>query len=160
MLPLRALQFIREYSKPMTRPDWRTFKRSISWSIYMNEIDALYKFKRACALFKLVHANMHLHIDMRLYDMTQEELDAFINYRDHKNNEILYKFLYIIIYSGTLYASYRAGYEIINLRSNFINNRYTNNVLLDNFIYVNIYLGCLYTAYQIGDKLGQMIDSF
>ena len=126
----------------------------------MNEIDALYKFKRTCALFKLVHTNMHLHIDMRLYDMTQEELDAFINYRDHKNNEILYKFLYIIIYGGTLYASYRAGYEIINLRSNFINNRYTNNVLLDNFIYVNIYLGCLYTAYQVGDKLGQMIDSF
>jgi len=101
---------------------------------------------------------MHLNIDMRLYDMTQEELDAFINYRDH--NPFLYKFLYIIIYGGTLYASYRAGCEIINLRSYFINNRYTNNVLLDNFIYVNIYLGCIYTAYQIGYTLGQIIDSF
>ncbi len=158
MLPFRALQLIREYSNPLTRPDWRTFDHPIRGSIYMNEIDSLYKFKRTCSLFKLVHKNMHLNIDMRLYDMTQEELDAFINYRDH--NPILYKFFYIIIYGGTLYASYRAGCEIINLRSYFINNSYTNNVLLDNFIYVNIYLGCIYTAYQIGYTLGQIIDSF
>lgn len=157
ILPLRSLLLIGEYSKPLTRPDWRTFERPITGSIYINEIDALYKFKRTCALFKLVHRNMHVSIDMCLYYMTQEELDAFINYRYH--NVILYKCLYIIIYGGTLYAAYRSGYEIINLRGYFINNCYTNSVLLDNFIYVNIYLGCLYTAYQIGDKLGQLVDS-
>ncbi len=45
-LPVRALQFIREYSKPVTRPDWRHSKPIIStcelYSIYyiiFNNID-------------------------------------------------------------------------------------------------------------------------
>ena len=72
MLPLRALRLISEYSKPITRDDWRTFERAITSNVFIDEIDTLYNFEKNCALFKLVHTNMHLNIDMCLYYMTQE----------------------------------------------------------------------------------------
>ena len=44
-LPCRALQLISEYSKPLTRGNWRTFERVITKDKYIIEIDKLYKFK-------------------------------------------------------------------------------------------------------------------
>ena len=81
ILPINALKLISEYSKPLTRGDWRTFERVITKDKYIIEIDKLYKFKNTSRLYKLVHTNMHLNIDMCLYYMTQEELDNFINYK-------------------------------------------------------------------------------
>ena len=43
MLPINALQLISEYSKPITRGDWRTFTR-ITKDKYIIEIDKLYKY--------------------------------------------------------------------------------------------------------------------
>ena len=40
-LPTRALQLIREYSKPITRGDWRTFPRILN-KIYLKYMDQLY----------------------------------------------------------------------------------------------------------------------
>ena len=51
-LPCRALHLIREYSKPLTRPDWRTFERSITSNIFIHEIDTLLNFKNIINLFK------------------------------------------------------------------------------------------------------------
>ena len=38
VVPLRALQLIHEYSKPITRSDWRTFERTINPEVFINEI--------------------------------------------------------------------------------------------------------------------------
>ena len=149
-LPCRALHLIREYSKPLTRPDWRTFERSITSNIFIHEIDTLYRLKRTCALFKLVHTNTHMNIDMSLYE---EELDAFINYKD---NKCLYT---IIIYLGNVCLSGYIGILLARLRFYFINQP-TNNLIIDNCIYLNIWVGTLYLVYQIGYKMGEKIETF
>lgn len=38
LLPFNILYLIREYSKPLTRPDWKTFKRSINVNLFIEEI--------------------------------------------------------------------------------------------------------------------------
>ena len=38
MLPSRALQIINEYVKPITRPDWRTFERSITHEVFISQL--------------------------------------------------------------------------------------------------------------------------
>jgi hypothetical protein len=175
MLPLRALVLIGEYSKPITRCDWRTFERSIPTNVFINEIDTLYEFDDN-DLFKLVHTNMHFHIDKCLYGMTHKELDAFINYHHDTNNTNLNlnlnlssslkinanTYLYITTYVVTLCMSGYIGFELKNLRWYFINNLddtiIINNVMLDNYIYVNIFFGTLYLLYHIGGILGSLIS--
>lgn len=68
MLPSRALQLISEYSKPITRSDWRTFPR-ITMKTYIKDKDKLYKFTTR-SLYKLVHRNMY----ERLYKMSKDDL--------------------------------------------------------------------------------------
>jgi hypothetical protein len=164
MLPSRAIKLIGEYSKPLTRPDWITFPRMITNTVFINEIDTLYNFEKNCELFKLVHTNMHLHIDLCLYDMTQEELDAFINYQEDTNNvslslkENLNTYLYITTYVVSVCMSGYIGFELKNLRLYFINYQDDiNNVILDNYIYVNIFFGTLYIVYHVGCKLESLI---
>jgi hypothetical protein len=149
-LPCRALQLIGEYSKPITRGDWRTFTR-ITKDKYIIEIDKLYKFKNTSRLYKLVHTNMHLNIDMCLYDMTQEELDIFINYKDDNTNIAHYGMACFSIFIGILLGK---------LGIYFIDNQPTNNVILDRFIYVNILFGTLYSFYKVQYKLYQKLHSF
>jgi len=152
-LPCRALHLIREYSKPITRPDWRTFERSITTNIFIHEIDTLYKFERDCALFKLVYTNMRVNIDMSLY---QEELDAFINYKDDNLHIFLYT---IIMYLGNVGLSSYIGILLGKLRFYFINQP-TNNVIIDNFIYLNIWVGTVYSVYYIGYIMEPTKESF
>ena len=163
MLPYYALKLISEYSKPLTRPDWRTYKRSISWNIYMNEIDALYDFDNTNCLFKLVHTNMHVRIDLCLCDMTQEELDVFINYRACTNKVIIHKYKYmykIIMYIGTSFLLGYTGFKLADVGYYFRDNRVTNNLFLDKFIYSNIVFGTFYSACHIGSKVLYSIYSF
>jgi hypothetical protein len=56
-LPSRALKLISEYSKPITRGDWRTFSRSITIGTYINDINNITRFK-TYALYKLVYTHM------------------------------------------------------------------------------------------------------
>ena len=123
ILPLRSLLLIGEYSKPITRPDWRTFKRNISETIYINDIDTLYEFDNTCALFKLVHTNMHIRIDLCLYDMTQEELDAFINYPHDKRIVFsnVENVCYIVIHVEFLFLLYLFVCNLLQLKLNFSN---------------------------------------
>ena len=65
-LPYAALQLIREYSKPLTRPDWRTFIRGISIGTYIKDINNITKFK-TYALYKLVYTHMRQSSFYMLY---------------------------------------------------------------------------------------------
>ena len=154
-LPCRALHLISDYSKPITRPNWRTFERAITNNVFINEINTLYNFEKNCALFKLVHTNMHLNIDMCLYDMTQEELDDFINYKH--DNVIIYK---NIVHYGASCFSICIGILIGKLGIYFIDNNPTNNVILDIFIYANIFFGSCYSLHKFGCKVDQKLNSF
>lgn len=42
IFPLNVLNLIKEYSKPVTRPDWRTFKRVMSIENFMFNIQYKY----------------------------------------------------------------------------------------------------------------------
>jgi len=152
-LPCSALKLISEYSKPLTRGNWRTFERVITKDKYIIEIDKLYKFKNTSRLYKLVHTNMHLNIDMCLYYMTQEELDNFINYKDKNVNINIARF-------GIVCLSSCAGILLGKLGKYFINNQPTNNVILDSFIYVNIFFGTWYSLYKVEYKLYRYVNSF
>ena len=68
-LPSRALQLISEYSKPITRGDWRTFTR-ITMETYIKDKDKLDHFTNTRLLYELVHRNMYEH----LYNMPKAEL--------------------------------------------------------------------------------------
>ena len=65
MLPLCALRLISEYSKPITRGDWRTFPR-ITMETYIKDKDKFINTR----LYELVHRNMYKH----LYKMIKEDL--------------------------------------------------------------------------------------
>ena len=40
-LPLNAIKLISEYSKPVTRPDWRTFKRQIDTPYFIQCLEKM-----------------------------------------------------------------------------------------------------------------------
>ena len=79
MLPSRALQLIREYSKPITRPDWRTCKR-ITKKDASNHIRMLDKSPKTRQLYRLVHKNMYDY----LFEMTRKDLIDLIIYQESK----------------------------------------------------------------------------
>ena len=64
-LPCRALQLIREYSKPITRGDWRTCSR-ITMETYVKDKDKLMNRQ----LYERVHRNMY----EELYSMDKGDL--------------------------------------------------------------------------------------
>ena len=68
-LPCRALQLIREYSKPITRGDWRTCSR-ITMDTYVKDKDKLNNFTNTRRLYRIVHRNMY----ERLYRMPEDDL--------------------------------------------------------------------------------------
>ena len=54
-LPLNAKKLISEYSKPVTRPDWRTFERKLNTVSFISQIVLEYKIK----VFRLVRILSH-----------------------------------------------------------------------------------------------------
>jgi hypothetical protein len=74
MLPTRALQLIREYSKPITRGDWRTFPRILN-NIYIKGMVPLWTNIKTRPLYYLVHRNKHNY----LYSMSKEDLFWLVN---------------------------------------------------------------------------------
>ena len=73
-LPFHALRLISEYSKPLTRPDWRTFTRRITKRKYIKDIDKLDEDDNTYLLYELVHRNMYDY----LYSMTKNKLIELI----------------------------------------------------------------------------------
>jgi hypothetical protein len=82
-LPYRALTLIREYSKPLTRPDWRKSKPIVStYRLYLNVINNF--------------SNLHYHILSNIWLTEWYELYTYIKtygfdnyYYNHKNHNIL-----------------------------------------------------------------------
>ncbi len=61
ILPTNVLKIISEYSKPVTRPDWRTFQRKIHTVCFIQNIEKY----NTLNVFKVVKQNMvlsHFHI--------------------------------------------------------------------------------------------------
>jgi hypothetical protein len=79
-LPCRPLQLIREYSKPITRGDWRTFPRYITKETYANDILILDKLDKSRMLYRKVQRNMYYH----LFIMTRSELLDLLVVLEHK----------------------------------------------------------------------------
>jgi hypothetical protein len=57
MLPSNIICLIREYSKPLTRPDWKTFKRFINANLFIEEIIDFTISKQTSLCYK-VYVNM------------------------------------------------------------------------------------------------------
>lgn len=68
-LPSHALRLISEYSKPITRGDWRTFTR-ITMEKYIKDKDELDFCNKTRLLYELVHRNMYEN----LYNMPKADL--------------------------------------------------------------------------------------
>jgi len=66
ILPFNALCLIKEFSRPMTRPDWRTFKRAITIQNYIEEIKTL-KLAKPSSLFKRVCNHMYNSYYFQIY---------------------------------------------------------------------------------------------
>ena len=81
-LPTHVLRLISEYSKPMTRPDWRTFNRNISMDTFIKDKDNLSLCKKTHLLYRLVHMNMYDY----LYIMTNDELINLLINQECKTN--------------------------------------------------------------------------
>jgi hypothetical protein len=71
-LPSRAVQLISEYSKPLTRPDWRTFIRTLSKNIFFKEIQKLNKCN-TLGIYTIVNKYDYI------YAMSAQELNEYKN---------------------------------------------------------------------------------
>ena len=149
-LPSRALQLISEYSKPITRGDWRTFTR-ITMEKYIKDKDELDFCNKTRLLYELVHRNMYehlykmdkvnlywlifhqfeslkLHTIIHLLDMTKHEI---INV-EIQNDEIMkrpnYKQKKFFKNNEDLMQLYTKNNKLnINTRRKCNNTRYINN---------------------------------
>ena len=84
-LPSHNLLLIGEYSKPLTRPDWKTFTRTITHDIFINDSDKL-NTGNTIKLYKKLHRNRYDHI----YSMTSEELIEHL----HNQSNLIKKLIY------------------------------------------------------------------
>ena len=84
-LPSHNLLLISEYSKPLTRPDWRTFTRTITHDIFINDSDKL-NTGNTIKLYKKLHRNRY----DRIYSMTSEELIEHL----HNQSNLIKKLIY------------------------------------------------------------------
>jgi len=57
VMPLRALHLIQEYVRPLTRPDWRTFERTINPDIFITQLRDLTILHKS-ELFMTAYINM------------------------------------------------------------------------------------------------------
>lgn len=71
-LPSRAVQLISEYSKPLTRPDWRTFIRLLSKKIFLKEIQKLNNCN-TLGIYTIVNKYDYI------YAMSAQELNEYKN---------------------------------------------------------------------------------
>lgn len=79
LLPLNAINLIREYSKPLTRPDWKTFERTINPNLFIEEILDTTVLKRTSLFFK-AHINMRDSAFYIMYNQIEYRgVDSYID---------------------------------------------------------------------------------
>ena len=101
ILPNKVLNLIKEFSKPVTRPDWRTFERIMSIENFMFNIQ--YKF---CVfhspIYSLVLKNMYISEFYISYQHIYNwGVDSYINVYGGNKNVLLSK--KILNYQQNLY---------------------------------------------------------
>ena len=89
MLPSRALQLIRDYVRPVTRSDWRTFERPITPEIFieqLRDLTILHKNK----LFMTAYLNMRYSDFHTMYIWIEiSGIDSYIYFNGGCREEIL-----------------------------------------------------------------------
>jgi hypothetical protein len=89
VIPSRALNLINEYVRPITRPDWRTFERTINPEIFitqLRDLTILHKNK----LFMTAYLNMRYSEFHTLYIWIEiSGVDSFIHFYGGSRETIL-----------------------------------------------------------------------
>ena len=86
LLPLNAINLIREYSKPLTRPDWKTFERKINTVCFIQSIEKFNKF----IVFKLVKQNMSMsHFYIAYHHIYYFGIDSYTTLHSEDKRVIL-----------------------------------------------------------------------
>jgi hypothetical protein len=79
VLPLNARKLISEYSKPVTRPDWKTFERAINPNLFIEEILDIIILKGNRLFFK-THINMRSSTFYLMYiNIEYNGVDSYIH---------------------------------------------------------------------------------
>ena len=80
MLPPRALQLINEYTRPITRPDWRSFERIINSEVFIDEIRDL-TIAHKSNLFMTTYMHMRYSEFHTMYTWFEfSGVDSFIHF--------------------------------------------------------------------------------
>ena len=109
-LPVSALLLIKEYSKPLTRPDWRTLNRLSFYSLYSEVIQRrTYKRKVLNSLYKTIHKEhmiagilynttyYNVYISSLILDMPEIVLNGIAQYFQpfiDDDDEFIFKYRY------------------------------------------------------------------
>jgi hypothetical protein len=89
MLPSRALQLINEYVKPITRPDWRSFERSITPEVFISQLRDLTILHKSI-LFMTAYNNMRYSEFHTMYIWLEiSGVDSYIHFNGGCKNTIL-----------------------------------------------------------------------
>jgi hypothetical protein len=89
MLPSRALNLIRDYVRPVTRPDWRTFERPINPEIFIEQLRDLTILHKT-TLFMKAYLNMRYSEFHTMYIWIEiSGVDSYIYFYGGSREEIL-----------------------------------------------------------------------
>ena len=89
MLPPRALHLINEYVRPITRPDWRTFERTINPEVFITEIRDL-TIAHKNTLFMTAYKHMRYSEFHTMFIWIEiSGVDSYIHFNGGCKNDIL-----------------------------------------------------------------------
>lgn len=89
VLPVRVLQLIHDYVRPVTRSDWRTFERRITPDLFITEIRDLTILHKK-NLFRTAYMNMRYSDFHTMYIWLEiSGVDSYIHFNGGCREEIL-----------------------------------------------------------------------
>jgi len=80
MLPLNARKLISEYSKPLTRPDWKTFERTINPNLFIEDVFDTLILKRTPLFFRVRKNMSHSTFYIMYIHIEHIGVDTYIHY--------------------------------------------------------------------------------
>ena len=89
VIPARALNLIHEYVRPITRPDWRTFERTINPDIFIEQLRDLTILHKN-ELFMTAYMNMrHSEFHTMYIWIEISGVDSYIHFNGGSREKIL-----------------------------------------------------------------------